>query len=65
MHHLFRDTADQDYIMARVAYRSRMYPQFHRAGLQAIEKYLRPSCSTTGSRSRPADLGTTSSARSN
>lgn len=37
----FRDTADQDYIMARAAYRSRMYPQFHWSGLQAIEKYLK------------------------
>lgn len=37
----FRDMADQDYIMARAAYRSQMYPQFHWSGLQAIEKYLK------------------------
>lgn len=37
----FRDTADQDYILARMAYRSRMYPQFLWSGLQAIEKYLK------------------------
>ena len=37
----FRDVADQDYVMARTAYRARLYPQFHWSGLQAIEKYLK------------------------
>ena len=37
----FRDVADQDYVMARAAYRARLYPQFHWSGLQAIEKYLK------------------------
>lgn len=37
----FRDMADQDYIVARAAYRAQMYPQFHWSGLQAIEKYLK------------------------
>ena len=37
----FRDTADQDYIAARLAYRSRLIPQFLWAGLQAFEKYLK------------------------
>lgn len=37
----FRDVADQDYVMARAAYRAKLYPQFHWSGLQAIEKYLK------------------------
>lgn len=37
----FRDIADQDYIMARAAYRATLYPQFLWSGLQAIEKYLK------------------------
>lgn len=37
----FRDTADQDYIAARLAFRHRLFPQFYWAALQAIEKYLK------------------------
>jgi HEPN domain-containing protein len=37
----FRDVADQDYIMARMAFRCRMFPQFLWSGLQAVEKYLK------------------------
>ena len=37
----FRDTADQDYIAARLCFRSALIPQFHWASLQALEKYLK------------------------
>jgi HEPN domain-containing protein len=37
----FRDTADQDYIAARLCYRNALIPQFHWASLQALEKYLK------------------------
>jgi HEPN domain-containing protein len=37
----FRETADYDYISARMTYRARLIPQFHWASLQAIEKYLK------------------------
>jgi HEPN domain-containing protein len=37
----FRDTADQDYIAARLACRAGLIPQFHWSALQAIEKYLK------------------------
>lgn len=37
----FREVADQDYISARLSYRSGLYPQFHWQSLQAIEKYLK------------------------
>jgi len=37
----FRDTADQDYIAARLAFRSRLIPQFLWSSLQAFEKYLK------------------------
>jgi HEPN domain-containing protein len=37
----FRDTADGDYIAARLAYRSQLIPQFLWSSLQAIEKYLK------------------------
>ena len=37
----FRDTADQDYIAARLAFRSRLIPQFLWLSLQALEKYLK------------------------
>lgn len=37
----FRDTADYDYINARLAWRGRLIPQFHWAALQSIEKYLK------------------------
>jgi hypothetical protein len=36
----FRDTADCDYISARMAFRARLIPQFLWSGLQAIEKYF-------------------------
>lgn len=37
----FRDTADGDYIAARLAYRAQLIPQFLWSSLQAIEKYLK------------------------
>lgn len=37
----FRDTADQDYIAARLTYRAALIPQFHWLALQSIEKYLK------------------------
>lgn len=37
----FRDVADQDYVAARLSFRSTLIPQFHWSGLQAIEKYLK------------------------
>lgn len=37
----FRDTADEDYIMARSAYRAELDAQFLWSGLQAIEKYIK------------------------
>ena len=37
----FRDTADQDYIAARLAFRSRLIPQFLWSSLQTFEKYLK------------------------
>jgi hypothetical protein len=37
----FRDVADHDYVLARLAYRSELFPQFHWCALQAIEKYLK------------------------
>lgn len=37
----FRDTADYDYVAARMAHRADLYPQFLWSGLQAIEKYLK------------------------
>lgn len=37
----FRDMADGDYIAARLAYRSRLFPQFLWLAHQAIEKYLK------------------------
>lgn len=37
----FRDTADGDYIAARLSFRSMLIPQFLWQSLQAIEKYLK------------------------
>ncbi len=37
----FRDVADHDYIVARMAYRANLLQQFHWSSLQAIEKYLK------------------------
>lgn len=37
----FRDHADQDYIMARIAYRKEFDQQFLWCSLQALEKYLK------------------------
>jgi len=37
----FRDTADHDYIAARVLHRQQLWGQFLWMGLQAIEKYLK------------------------
>src|ERR1700722_242420 len=37
----FRDVADSDYILARMALRARLVPQFLWSSLQAVEKYLK------------------------
>lgn len=37
----FRDTADKDYIHARMAYRADLFPQFHWSALHALEKYAK------------------------
>jgi hypothetical protein len=37
----FRDTADKDYIHARMAYRASLFPQFHWSSLHALEKYAK------------------------
>ncbi len=37
----FRDYADQDYIMSRIAYRNEFDQQFRWCALQALEKYLK------------------------
>jgi HEPN domain-containing protein len=37
----FRDVADQDYIAARLSFRSGLYPQFYWQSLQALEKYFK------------------------
>ncbi len=37
----FRDTADRDYVAARMLYRNQLGPQFLWSALQAIEKYLK------------------------
>jgi hypothetical protein len=37
----FRDTADKDYIHARMAYRAGLFPQFHWSSLHALEKYAK------------------------
>jgi HEPN domain-containing protein len=37
----FRETADNDYIAARLAFRAKLFPQFLWSSLQAIEKYLK------------------------
>lgn len=37
----FRDTADKDYILARMAYRAALFPQFHWSSLHALEKYAK------------------------
>jgi HEPN domain-containing protein len=51
----FRDVADHDYITARMAYRARLFEQFHWSGLQAIEKYLK--CVLLLNRIRATDVG--------
>lgn len=37
----FRDTADRDYIAARMLYRATLFPQFLWSALQCVEKYLK------------------------
>lgn len=37
----FRDTADKDYIHARMAYRADLFPQFFWSSLHALEKYAK------------------------
>lgn len=37
----FRDTADKDYIHARLAYKSDLFPQFQWSALHALEKYAK------------------------
>lgn len=40
----FRETADKDYIAARMAYRARLIQQFHWSGLHCLEKYAKGIC---------------------
>ncbi len=37
----FRDTADKEYILARMAYKTELFPQFHWSALHALEKYAK------------------------
>lgn len=37
----FRDTADRDYVHARLAYRARLVPQFQWSALHCLEKYAK------------------------
>lgn len=37
----FRDTADRDYINARMAFRAELLPQFRWSALHALEKYAK------------------------
>ena len=37
----FRDTADRDYVHARLAYRARLVPQFLWSSLHALDKYVK------------------------
>ena len=37
----FRDTADRDYVHARLAYRARLVPQFLWSSLHSLEKYVK------------------------
>jgi hypothetical protein len=37
----FRDTADEDYIAARMCWRAQLIPPFLWSSLQAMEKYLK------------------------
>jgi len=37
----FRDMADKDYILGRMAFKAQLMPQFFWQGLQAVEKYLK------------------------
>ncbi len=37
----FRDTADRDYIHARLAYRTKLIPQFYWSSLHCLEKYMK------------------------
>lgn len=37
----FRDTADKDYIHARMAYKAALYPQFLWSSLHSLEKYAK------------------------
>jgi integrase len=40
----FRNTADHEYIMARMAYRANLLQQFNWSALHALEKYLKGIC---------------------
>lgn len=40
----FRNTADHEYIMARMAYRAHLLQQFNWSSLHALEKYLKGIC---------------------
>jgi hypothetical protein len=40
-HRCFRDTADRDYVAARLAYRARLVPQFLWSSLHCLEKYAK------------------------
>lgn len=37
----YRNTADKDYIHARMAYKASLFPQFHWSALHALEKYAK------------------------
>ena len=50
--HLFVDTADQDYILARMSYHGQMVNGFFWAAGQAIEKYLKASLLLNGKSSK-------------
>lgn len=41
IYHTWRDTADEDYIASRGAYRADLWGSFLWSGLQAVEKYLK------------------------
>jgi hypothetical protein len=50
---LFVDTADQDYVLARLAYHKKLYNGFFWGAGQAIEKYLKASLLLNGLSSKP------------
>ncbi len=53
----FRDTADKDYVHARLAYRHGLIPQFYWSSLHCLEKYLK--CILLLARVEARDIGHT------